>query len=184
MTFSTTENRTFSAQLVWMMGFTMLTAIGAQIEIPSTPVPFTLQTFFVLLSGVILGKRNGAISQLLYLSAGIIGAPVFSGFGFGVAKIVGPTGGYLLSFPVVAFIVGLLVERLRTYWGVSASMLFGMFVLFAFGTLHLSAFYLHNFSESVEKGFLIFSIWDIAKLFSAAGIAHAILRHRDTQIKE
>ena len=77
------HNSSVLAQTGWIFAFSVITAIGAQIEIPHEPVPFTLQTLGVLLSGALLGKRNGALSQLLYLSLGIMGLPVFSGFGFG-----------------------------------------------------------------------------------------------------
>ena len=76
-------------QILWITGFAMVTAVGAQVEIPHLPVPYTLQTFFVLLSGALLGKRNGFFSQSLYLIAGAIGIPVFSHFGFGVARLLG-----------------------------------------------------------------------------------------------
>ena len=81
------------AQSAWIVTFAALTAIGARVEIPHYPVPFTLQTFFVLLGGAFLGVRNGAVSQLLYLAIGALGLPVFSGGGFGIAKIIGLTGG-------------------------------------------------------------------------------------------
>ena len=82
-------------QAFWAFTFAVLMAIGAQIEIPNQPVPFTMQTFFVLSAGALLGKRGGAISMGLYLILGAIGLPVFSGGAFGLAKILGPTGGYL-----------------------------------------------------------------------------------------
>ena len=83
------------SQLLWIAGFAAATALGARLEIPHSPVPYTLQTLCVLLAGAFLGPRNGAISQLLYLAAGVLGAPVFSGGAFGLAQLLGPTGGYL-----------------------------------------------------------------------------------------
>ena len=103
------------AQALWIAGFAIATAVGARVEIPHQPVPYTLQTFFVLLAGALLGKRNGAVSQFLYLSMGLVGLPVFSAGGFGLAKILGPTGGYLLSFPVASFVVGYLVESRKEF---------------------------------------------------------------------
>src|SRR6059036_2957404 len=88
------------AQAFWVTIFAFGTTIGAQIGIPHQPVPYTMQTFFVLLSGAVLCGRNAAISQTVYLLAGAIGLPVFAGFGSGIARLLGPTGGYLLSFPV------------------------------------------------------------------------------------
>ncbi len=161
--------------LTMTMGFAALTAIGARFEIPAYPVPFTLQSFFVLLSGVVLGKRFGASSQILYLLIGAAGLPVFSSGGFGLMKIFGPTGGYLLSFPLVAFLVGYAVEKSQGFWWILGTMFISTAVLFTLGMLHLNFFYIHNVSEAFEKGFLLFSLWDVVKLLSAAGIAHQIL---------
>lgn len=86
------------AQALWIAGFAAATALSARLEIPHDPVPFTLQTMVVLLAGAFLGARNGAVSQLLYLGAGIFGAPVFAGGAFGAARLVGPTGGISLHF--------------------------------------------------------------------------------------
>lgn len=77
----------------WIISFAGLTALGAQIEVPNYPVPFTLQTFFVLLAGAFLGVRNGSIAQVVYLAVGALGLPVFAGGTFGIAKLLGPTGG-------------------------------------------------------------------------------------------
>ena len=68
-----------AAQAAWITGFAALTAVGAQVQIPHQPVPFTLQTFFVILGAAFLGSRNAAISQILYLAVGFLGAPVFAG---------------------------------------------------------------------------------------------------------
>jgi len=145
-----------------------LTALGAQVQIPHQPVPYTLQTFFVLLSGALLGKRNGAISQSLYLLAGAIGAPVFAGWGFGLARLAGPTGGYLLSFPVAAFAVGyILADRKEILWSIVA-MFTGLLIVFTLGALQLNLLYFHNWSQAFLNGFLIFSWWDVVKLAGAA----------------
>ncbi len=87
--------------------FALLTAIGAfvRVPLPFTPVPITLQTFFVLAAGIYLGGRDAAASQGLYLGLGAAGLPVFAG-GSGLAHLLGPTGGFLLAFPVAAWLVG------------------------------------------------------------------------------
>jgi biotin transport system substrate-specific component len=164
------SGRSTTLQLLAVLGFSLATAIGAQIEIPHAPVPFTFQSLFVLLSGAILGKRNGAISQGMYILAGLAGAPVFSGFGFGLARILGPTGGYLLAFPLVAFVVGFLLERRSSFAWTLLSMAAGLVVLFSLGTLHLHFFYYHDLGLSITNGFLIFSWWDVVKLIAAATI--------------
>lgn len=93
--------------------FSGFVALTAQIEIrlPFTPVPITGQTLGVLLTGAALGSRRGALAMLLYLIEGSLGLPVFAGGAAGFARILGPTGGYLLSYPLAAGIVGLLAER-------------------------------------------------------------------------
>jgi len=85
-----------------------VTVIMAQIAIPMPAgVPMTLQTLAVTMAGVILGAKRGAVSMLIYLLLGAVGLPVFSGFRGGLAMLVGPTGGFLISFPIMAFIIGL-----------------------------------------------------------------------------
>ena len=157
-------------QIAWIVLFAVLKAVGAQVQIPHQPVPFTLQTFFVLLSAAFLGSRNGSASQLLYLGVGLIGAPVFTAGGFGAARLFGPTGGYLLSFPIAALLVGYLVRQRRGFAWTLISMFLGMVVVFTVGTSFLNIFYLHNFKQAFVGGFLIFSWWDVVKLFAAAEI--------------
>ena len=168
------ERESILIQAFWITTFAALTAIGAQLQIPHQPVPYTLQTFFVLLSGALLGKRNGAISQFLYLAAGATGLPVFSGFGFGVARLLSPTGGYLLSFPIAAFVVGYLINQRNNLMRTIIAMGLGLFIIFSLGTLQLNGLYVHNWLEAFSGGFLIFSWWDILKLSAAVAIYRAI----------
>jgi len=164
------------AQAAWITSFAALTALGAQVEIPHHPVPYTLQTLFVLLAGALLGKRNGALSQLLYITVGLFGLPVFSSGGFGLAKIVGPTGGYLLSFPIAAFVVGYLVENHRRFIWLLVSMVIGLLVIFSLGTIHLYFVYYRDWAPAILNGFLIFSWWDVLKILAAASIVHGVRR--------
>jgi biotin transport system substrate-specific component len=94
--------------ILGVLGFAALTAIGARLSVPlpGTVVPMTLQPVAVLLAGAILGSRAGAASQVAYLAAGMMGLPVFAAGG-GAAYLLGPTGGYLLTFPAAAAIAGL-----------------------------------------------------------------------------
>ena len=87
---------------------TAITAVLAQISIPMPlGVPMTMQTFAVTLAGIILGAKNGAVSMVVYLLLGAVGVPVFAGFSGGFQDLTGPTGGFLLSFPVMAFLIGM-----------------------------------------------------------------------------
>lgn len=163
-------------QAAWVAGMALLTAIGAQIEIPHHPVPFTLQTLVVLLAGGLLGARNGFLSMSVYLIAGIAGLPVFSQFGFGLAKIMGPTGGYLLAFPVAAFLIGTLTARRHEIWWTALSLFAGLVVIFTLGTVHLAVTYAPSWSEAFGAGFLIFSWWDVMKLAAATSILAGLQR--------
>jgi biotin transport system substrate-specific component len=164
-------DKRIAVQAFWAFTFAVLVAIGAQIEIPNQPVPFTLQTFFVLSAGALLGKRGAAMSMSLYLILGVIGLPVFSGGAFGLAKILGPTGGYLLAFPIAAFAVGYLTKLRSEYWWMLVSMFIGSFIIFSLGTLQLNFLYFHNWINSFQAGFMIFSWWDGLKIVGAATIA-------------
>lgn len=159
--------------------FAALTAAGAQIEIPNSPVPFTLQTFFVLLAGAVLGPRVGALSMLAYLAAGALGMPVFSSFGFGLARLLGPTGGYLLAFPVAAFTVGALAGARPSFPRLLLSMGAALLVVFTCGTLQLRLTASPDWATAFTNGFLIFSWWDLVKLAGAASIARAIAGGRN-----
>jgi len=164
------------AQTAWIVLFGGLTALGAQVEIARYPVPYTLQTLFVLLSGAFLGARNGALSQIAYLLAGAVGAPVFSSAGFGIARLFGPTGGYLLAFPLAAAVVGYLVRQRRTLLWTGLSMAAGLLVVFISGTVQLKAVLVLDWAAAFSGGFLIFSWWDIVKVSAAAMIYHEIAR--------
>ena len=173
------------AQAFWIVSFALLTSIGAQLEISHQPVPYTFQTLAVILAGGLLGSRNGFLSMMLYLGLGLAGMPVFAGGGFGLAKLIGPTGGYLLSFPVAAFLVGTLISYqpaavssksvLAFAWTLGA-MLSGLLVVFAMGTVQLNIVYFHNWTLAFQSGFLIFSPWDVLKLVAATTICRELRR--------
>ena len=124
--------------------FSLFVAVGAWVVIPLpfTPVPITGQTFSVLMTGMLLGSRRGAIALLLYLAEGAAGLPVFAGGGGGVARFAGPTAGYLLAYPLAAGFVGVLAERgwERRPYGAALAMLLGSGVILTLGTLWLSLF--------------------------------------------
>ena len=101
---------------------TALIAVMAQISIPMPlGVPMTMQTFAITLAGIVLGSKRGALSAIVYLLLGAVGVPVFAGFSGGAQSLIGPTGGFLISFPIMAFLIGLGVELKKKK---------GMFLLF------------------------------------------------------
>ncbi len=174
----TDEKEGIAGQAIWIVGFAAATALAARVEIPHYPVPYTLQTLMVLLAGAILGARNGALSQVLYLTVGLLGLPVFSGGGMGLVRILGPTGGYLLAFPLAAALVGYLVQKRSDLLWMFISMTCGLVVIFLSGTAQLYAVLFHNWSDAFQSGFLIFSWWDLLKLSAAAMISHEVLKRR------
>lgn len=98
----------------FLVGFAaLLTALAARCSVPWQPVPFTLQTIPVILSGLWLGAKRGYLAQAVYLGAGAIGLPVFEGGTGGVVHIAGDTGGYLVAFPICALVLGLMMDKGR-----------------------------------------------------------------------
>lgn len=161
-------NRT-AARIAAVALFAVATAVGARmsVPVPLTPVPITLQTLFVLLSGALLGPALGATAQLTYLAAGIAGIPVFVG-GAGLAYLLGPTGGYLLAFPVAAFVAGVVVDRVPRRGVAGAALLF--VALFATSLIVLlgGASWLGiitgDYAGAFALGFLPFLAGDILKV--------------------
>ncbi len=161
-------------QILVNIFFTFLMFISAQITIPVQPVPFTLQTMIVLLSGAFLGSRSGFVSQINYLLLGILGLPVFAGFNMGLHTLLGPTGGYLMSFPFAAFIVGYLVEKKDSNLVVISSFILGELLILLGGATYLTLFLNGNFSKALFSGAIIFSVWDLIKIGAAFSIYKAI----------
>jgi biotin transport system substrate-specific component len=150
----------------------LIVALSARIVIPMTPVPFTGQTFAVLLVGGALGFRRGAAALVLYLAIGAVGVPVYSENRAGFAIIQGVTGGYLIGFVVAAAIVGRLAELGwdRRIGGSIAAMAIGTAVIYAIGVPWLKVTADLSWNVAVAEGMTKFLIWDAAKFAVAAGI--------------
>lgn len=134
--------------------FTCLIIVGAYISIPLpfTPIPFTLQILFVLLSGIFLGPFYGSLSSIIYILLGVLGFPVFSGGNSGIAHLFGKTGGFLFGFVVASFIAGQfyrLNKKLLPF-----AIILGIFVIHLLGVLYLSKI----LSISVFKAFIVGSL--------------------------
>jgi biotin transport system substrate-specific component len=157
---------------------TILTAVAAQVSIPLpfTPVPFTLQPMIVLLGGAALGARLGFTSQVLYLAAGIAGLPVFAASPVlpqGVARLLGPTGGYLMSYPFAALVAGYLAERGfdRRYLTSVLAMAAGLALVFACGVAWMAwGAPSLGLNASLRAGFYPFVSADIIKVCLAAAV--------------
>jgi biotin transport system substrate-specific component len=145
----------------------VLVAIAAQISVPlpGTPVPMTLQPMAVLLVGGLLGARLGASSMILYLATGAAGLPVFTPTVplVGIARLIGPTGGYLLAYPVAAWAVGAVVADGSRVWRVACGVLAGL-VLIHLGGLAQLAILTGDVSAAARFGTVPFLLGDLIKL--------------------
>ncbi len=155
--------------------FAALTAAVSffKIPLPFTPVPITLQTLMVLLSGAMLGSNYGALAMIIYLLLGLIGLPVFSGGSSGLGILAGPTGGFLLSFPIAAFVIGKLTRTKKL-----PVLLFGMFIgtliIYIFGAIQ-GTLVTHLGLSAIFVGWILpFIIGDTIKLLLAVWIAKSI----------
>ncbi len=155
--------------------FAALTAVGAQISVPIGPVPFTFQVFFVLLSGILMGARLGFLSQLAYIIIGAVGFPVFAEFSGGFAHLYGPTGGYLVAFPIAALLTGYITERSNeSAMGMAIGVLFGLAVIYLLGWLRLGFYLGGNFVKALELGVLPFLPLDLIKAALAVATAKTV----------
>jgi biotin transport system substrate-specific component len=163
-----------------------MTAAAAQVSIPLpfTPVPLTLQPMIVLLGGAALGSRLGMSAQVLYLTAGVAGLPVFAASPVlpqGALRLLGPTGGYLMCYPLAAFVTGLLAERGfdRRYVTSVVAMAAGLAVIFTGGVLWLAWFARPSaggFDGALRTGLYPFVVKDLYKILVAAAVMPAIWR--------
>ena len=161
------RSRSWLFNIVMVVVFSAFVALSARVAIPWWPVPMTLQPLTVLFTGAVLGSRRGALTLVLYLAEGAVWLPVFAG-GAGIAYMLGPTGGYLVSYPVAAGLVGWLAERgwdRKLAW-TAAAMTLGLLVIYAFGVVWLVGF-LGDLWASLVQGMLIFIPGDLVKIVIA-----------------
>jgi biotin transport system substrate-specific component len=175
-TLSTPQERAFEAarQVAIVVGASLFVALCARITIPLpfTPVPLTVQNFGVLLVGLLLGSRRGFAALALYLAEGAMGMPVFSPMGpAGFAHLLGPTGGFLVAYPLVAWLAGFIMEHGRKNFARAAlGGLLGEVVLFAGGLTWLAVL-THSVAQAFRWGLYWFLFAEVIKVMMAAGIA-------------
>ena len=175
-----------SIRLASMLFLTALTAVAAQVSVhlPFTPVPATLQPIVVLVGAAALGSRLGATSQVLYVLLGAAGLPVFAASGVlpqGFGRLLGPTGGYLMAYPLAAFVTGMLAERGfdRRYFSSLLAMIAGMAVLFLGGVLWLAYFAVGpgggvGLVTALETGLYPFVVQDLIEVSLASGVLSVV----------
>jgi biotin transport system substrate-specific component len=160
-------------EVALVVGGAALTALTAQISIPLpfTPVPITLQTFAVLLTGAALGAWRGIFSQALYVLVGALGLPVYAGGVGGATHLFGATGGYLVGFVLAAALTGWLAERGWDRQGRKAlpAMILGNLTIYLVGVPWL-AFFVGGLGRAVVLGFVPFAVGDALKLLLASGL--------------
>ncbi|HEU5238044.1 MAG TPA: biotin transporter BioY [Pyrinomonadaceae bacterium] len=162
----------FVRQVGLVIGFSLLMALSAQIVIPVGAVPYTGQTFVVLLAGALLGSRLGAISMIVYLLEGAVGLPFFSGGHGGLVHLMGPTGGYLIAFPAAAFITGAFAEHGwdRKFISAAAAMAIGSVVIMLSGWLWFSLVMRTSPAIALFDTVLKFIPGDLIKIVLAAAV--------------
>lgn len=163
--------------------FAALTAVGAFISIPVGPVPISLQTMFVLFSGMILGSKLGALSQIVYLIIGLVGIPVFAGGNAGLAAVMRPSFGYAIGFILGAYICGKIVESRfsnNVFKFIIASLL-GTLAIYLIGipylyfVLKIVSHKTLGFYTLMKTGLIIFIPGDLVKCVTASLISYKIL---------
>ena len=184
---STPQERALEAsrQVALVVGASLVVALCARITIPLmplTPVPLTVQNMGVLLVGLMLGSRRGFAALALYLAEGVVGLPVFNPTGpGGIAQLLGPTGGFLMVYPFVAFLAGYIFERgTKSFVRAATAGLLGEVLLFAGGLTWLYA-YTHSLAKAAYLGLYWFMAAEVIKVMLAAGIA---VRWRRTAVKQ
>jgi biotin transport system substrate-specific component len=170
---------TFANKVALAFGFACLTGLLAQVRfyLPYTPVPVTGQVFAVLLSGVILGKWYGGLSQGLYVGIGAAGLPWFNGLKGGMDVLSGVTGGYIVGFIAAALVIGWFTDRYvrsRSFIGLFSIMLIGIVLIYLFGVVQLSLVQHVNAQKAIELGALPFIGVDVYKALIVATIAAAV----------
>lgn len=160
-------------EMCYISIFVSIIAVCAQIAVPGPGgVPFTLQAWAVVLAGLTLGAKKGAIAAVIYVLLGAIGIPVFANFNGGFGVIIGPTGGFILSFPLLAFCSGFLAKKNTPL--VMVGVTTGTVINFAWGLFHFSN--VTNLSLAVSFGYAVapFLISAVAKIMVLPVISKSI----------
>jgi biotin transport system substrate-specific component len=176
LTLAARSPRTRALSIVVAAGVLALSAQFAM-PIPGTPVPFTLTPFVVVLAGLLLGPVDAAAAMVVYLAAGAVGLPVFAPMGApGLARLLGPTGGYLLAYPVAAAVAGRLGAGRTTFVTRAAAAVAGIAVIYLGGLAQLAVL-TGSFATAALLGALPFAAADVVKAFVAAALS-GLRRHR------
>jgi biotin transport system substrate-specific component len=175
------SQRKFITALVMTALFAALICAGSFIAIPIGPVPIVLQNFFALLSGLVLGPFLGAASVGLFIVAGAIGLPVFANNTMGIARLIGPTGGYIFGYLLSAFAAGFVLGVPRqggkvTVWRPALAAVLGILAVYVPGLIRLKFCLNLDWPQTFAAGFIPFIIGDVIKCVAAALITPRLRR--------
>ena len=146
--------------------------------LPFSPIPLSLCTLGIYFAVILLGTRAGTISVLLYLLLGFVGLPVFTGFSGGPAKLLGPTGGYLIGYLFMALLCGLIAERCAGKYVVCfLGMCLGTVVCYLFGSIWMAYQLELSFGEAMIMGVLPYITGDLVKIFVACSVCIRLRKH-------
>lgn len=177
-----TSSRFYTLELVYIAIFAVLIAICSWISIPTT-VPFTMQTFAIFLTLLLLGGKRGTIAVIVYLLLGAVGAPVFAGFSGGFGILIGTTGGYLIGFIAITLLYWVAIknpeeQRVLTF----VILILGLIICYAFGTIWFITIYTSNVGSvgiftALSWCVIPYIIPDLIKLALAYKLAERLRRH-------
>lgn len=169
-------------RILGVLAFIILTSLGAfvRIPLPFTPVPITLQTLFVLLSGAFLGSNLGAFTQLSYILAGIWGLPIFTGVGSGLFYLFGPTGGYLFGFILASLFIGRFIKSSKNLVSTFGLFCLADLILLSCGVIWLKFLFGYSLMKLLFIGFLPFIPGDLLKILVATGLYNRL----ESRLKE
>jgi len=185
--FKWSRSLTVAKKIILAVSMACVTGLSAQVRIPLpfTPVPITMQTFFVLIAGVLLGRRWGGLSQIIYVGIGVLGIPWFAG-----SSIFGPTGGYLIGFILAAFFLGYVIDKyvhLRDFASILFLMLFASFFLIYIPGLIQLGFYFYMIKGSfpglipiLSMGLFPFIPGALIKITLAAAVSYNLIPYESS----
>ncbi|MHB8129149.1 MAG: biotin transporter BioY [Mobilitalea sp.] len=172
----TNKRKMSTKDLVMTAMFTAVICVMAQISISTQPIPFTLALFAIFLTGALLSPRYAFLSVLVYLLLGAFGVPVFAGLKGGIQNLTGMTGGYLMAYPLMAFVTSLFYKYIKKYkiFALAIGMLVSLFLCYLIGTVWFSFITGTDFYKSLTLCVFPFILFDLLKIFLAISISTVI----------
>lgn len=138
--------------------FSVLIAVGAFIKIPISIVPITLQTLFVVLAGLLLGKKKATLSVLVYIIIGLVGIPVFANGG-GITYVLQPTFGYLIGFLISAYFIGMMSTKYQSTKSMFLISILGMLIIYLVGMLYFGFIQYFYYGITFKMGWILYYLF-------------------------